>query len=584
GWIPPGGTGPWLGRHFADLLENDRREVLSSLRAAANAGEWDGRFVVSGRPVSVTLRAVRDDRGNLDAIVGARRSAAGDETGDLFRRIPLGLVLLDESLRIVETNPELAAICGAASLPPDPAGLDIRSLAVFQTRSAQSALEELSVAGEIDLPEVRLAGAESEETPVHFRGGCLRDAAGATTGYVLTLVARTGADEVERHLMRAQKMESIGNLAAGLAHDFGNFIAVILGKAGMLRVKLPSDPHITGDLSDIETAAKRAQHLSQELMRFARGGRNRMTRLDVRKLIDEVGALIRTSVGRKIRVQLRLHEDTPMIRGDEVELQQVIMNLCLNARDAMPNGGTLVIETAPLTEEQRAHLGADVTEGVRLVVSDTGEGIPQDVVDRIFEPFFTTKDEAQRGTGLGLAMVYGTVRRHGGTIDVRSRPGDGTRFEILLPTSSGGGGEPPADARRILVVDDEPAFREMIRLILEEDGHVVDLAANGIEALRTLRADWQSLALVILDLRMPGLDGLGVLEEIRRLTPTLPVLVTTGYAGEEEKEEAVRRGAASVLEKPYRVAQLRAALVTLLEGPQAAPAAGGEGAEGGGPA
>lgn len=572
GWNPSGGTAQWLGKHFADLLENDRREVLSCLRAAANAGEWSGRLVASGRPIAVTLRAVRDERGNLDAIVGARRSAAGDHTGDLFRRIPLGLVLLDPQFRIADTNPELAAICGADALPVDPAGLDVRSLAAFQTRSAQTALDELAVAGEIDHPEVRLGGS-GDRAPVRLRGGRLRDAAGHTTGYLLTLASRAGEADVERHLMRAQKMESIGNLAAGLAHDFGNFIAVILGKAGMLRVKLPSDPHITGDLSDIETAAKRAQHLSQELMRFARGGRNRMSTLDVRKLIEEVGALIRTSVGRRIRVQIRLHDETPTIRGDEVELQQVIMNLCLNARDAMPNGGTLVIDTRPLSVEERAHLGPDVTDGVRLVVSDTGDGIPSDVVDRIFEPFFTTKEESQRGTGLGLAMVYGTVRRHGGTIDVRSRPGEGTRFEIFLPAAGEGAGAPPADARRILVVDDEPAFREMIRLILEEDGHVVNLAANGIEALRTLRAEWQTLALVILDLRMPGLDGLGVLEEIRRLTPTLPVLATTGYAGDEEKEEALRRGAASVLEKPYRVAQLRAALAGLL-GPSSAGVGG----------
>jgi CheY-like chemotaxis protein len=283
-----------------------------------------------------------------------------------------------------------------------------------------------------------------------------------------------------------------------------------------------------------------------------------------------VGALIRTSVGKPIRVKLRLTPHPPIISGDEVELQQMIMNLCLNARDAMPDGGDLVIETSPLTADQRAKLstGDDHTiDGVCLVVKDSGEGIPPEALDRIFEPFFTTKDDTtQKGTGLGLAMVYGIVRRHGGTIDVYSRTGVGTSFEILLPAAAPGDGAEEPGGRRILVVDDEPAFREMIQLILEEDGYRVHLAANGMEALRMLRSSWGELALVILDLRMPGIDGLGVLDEIRGLSDQLPVLITSGYAGPEEKEEALRRGAAKVLEKPYRVAELRAALAEIFTG------------------
>jgi CheY-like chemotaxis protein len=189
----------------------------------------------------------------------------------------------------------------------------------------------------------------------------------------------------------------------------------------------------------------------------------------------------------------------------------------------------------------------------------------------VFEPFFTTKDDP-KGTGLGLAMVYGIVRRHKGTIDVYSQEGVGTTFEIVLPAASGSQEEPKRETP-ILVVDDEPAFREMIRLILEEDGHEVLLAANGIEALKTLRADYQKLGLVILDLRMPGLDGLGVLKELRELAPHLPVLVTTGYASDEEKKEALAQGAQRVLEKPYRVNDLRTALAELMSPEGAAKAA-----------
>jgi CheY-like chemotaxis protein len=253
-------------------------------------------------------------------------------------------------------------------------------------------------------------------------------------------------------------------------------------------------------------------------------------------------------------------------------MQQLVLNLCLNARDAMPNGGRLTIETRLMTEEQRIRLPSPeaAASGITLIVRDTGIGMPPETVERIFEPFFTTKQDPSKGAGLGLAMVYGIVRRHAGAIDVKSRVGAGTAFEIVLPAAGTGETEDPA-RRSALVVDDEPAFREMIKLILEEDGYRVSVAASGAEALRWIETHHASLSLVILDLRMPGIDGLTVLDELKSLAPGLPVLVTTGYAGAEERAHALERGARKVLEKPYRVVELRMALDEIL-GPSA-PAA-----------
>ena len=565
GWLPAGEKDPtsWLGKHVSGLFETDRREILAVLRQTARAGEWTGTLVAAGSPVAVTLRAVRDEQSMLEAIVGTR-SREGGEARDLFRKVPLGMILLDDALRVRDANPELLAICGEDALPANPAGLDVRSLAVFQTRAVQEALEGLLEGRPFDLPEARLTGTSRRSAIIQLRGQELRDDGGRRTGHLVMALSRSGGTDVERQLLRAQKMESIGNFASGLAHDFGNFVSVILGKAGMLRVKLPSDPHITGDLDDIETAAKRAQHLAQELMKFARGGRNRVEHLDVNLLISEVGSLIRTSVGKRIDVDFRLVDGLPPVAGDEVELQQLVLNLCLNARDAMPNGGRLTIETKPTSDEQRARLGprAEGRSGVCLVVRDTGTGMPPEILERIFEPFFTTKQDPSKGAGLGLAMVYGIVRRHGGTIDVKSRLGLGTLFEILLPAA--GAPEGGAAGGATLVVDDEPAFREMIRLILEEEGHRVKLAASGTEALQIIQEQIGTLGLVILDLRMPGVDGLSVLDELHRQAPQLPVLVTTGYAGPEEKAQALERGARRVLEKPYRVADLRTALDEVL--------------------
>ncbi|MFN8178593.1 MAG: response regulator [bacterium] len=578
-WLTESGgdAGSWLGRHIGDLLETDRREILAALRQAARGGEWSGTAVAGGRPVSLALRAVRDEHGNLEALVGARRPPEGGAARDLLRKVPVGLILLDAELRVRETNPELAAICGDDALPPHPVGLDVRSLGIFQTRAVQEALEGLLEGRPFDLPETRLTGTSLRSPVLRLRGEELLDDQGRRAGHLVMALSQGGSD-VERQLLRAQKMESIGNFASGLAHDFGNFVSVILGKAGILRVKLPDDPHITGDLDDIETAAKRAQHLAQELMKFARGGRNRVERLDVNRLISEVGSLIRTSVGKRIDVDFRLVDGLPPVAGDEVEMQQLVLNLCLNARDAMPNGGRLTIETRPITEEQRARLAtaANVTAGVALVVRDTGVGMPPEVVERIFEPFFTTKQDATKGAGLGLAMVYGIVRRHGGAIDVKSRVGLGTSFEIVLPAAGVIEEEDP-NRRMALVVDDEPAFREMIRLILEEDGYRVTLAASGAEALRIIQEQHESLFLVILDLRMPGVDGLAVLDELRSVAPELPVLVTTGYAGAEEQARALERGARKVLEKPYRVVELRMALDEILAGKARATPPGSEG-------
>jgi CheY-like chemotaxis protein len=323
-------------------------------------------------------------------------------------------------------------------------------------------------------------------------------------------------------------------------------------------------------LDDIEAAAKRAQHLAQELMKFARGGRSRVEPLSINKLIRDIEALIRASLGKRIDLTFDMLDGLCTVHGDEVELQQMLMNLCLNARDAMPERGRLRIETRPATSEEIARLavGSEVTQAVCMTVRDTGTGMTPEICERIFEPFFTTKEDS-KGSGLGLAMVYGIVRRHGGVIDVRSQVGLGTTFEILLPGGLGQGA-PGGQRHHTLVVDDEPAFREMVKLVLEEEGHVVAAAANGVEALKALRSRIDEFSLVVLDLRMPGIDGLAVLDEIRAMAADLPVLVTTGYADPVEKQEAIRKGAGFVLEKPYRVNDLKSALAALLSGKKVA--------------
>ncbi len=571
GWLLglPGKTHDWLGKHVGDLFDSDRRDVLAALRQAARTGDWSGSLSIAGAPVSTRLKAVRGHQGSLEAFVGARLPDSSLEVRDLFRKIPVGMILVDRDFKILEWNPEVRSICGTTSLPANPTGLDVRSIAMFQTTEIQQALEGLGHGEGFDLPEARLKDAPSASPAVQLRGKVLTTEARETSGYLLIALSRGGKTHVEKQLARAQQMESIGNFASGLAHDFGNFVSMILGKSSMLRVKLPDDPHITSDLDDIEAAGKRAQHLAQELMKFARGGRSRVEPLSINKLVRDIESLIRASLGKKVELVFELAEDLGAVHGDEVELQQMLMNLCLNARDAMPERGRLKIESREATPDEIARLavGDEVAQAVCLTVRDNGIGMPPEVSERIFEPFFTTKEDS-KGSGLGLAMVYGIVRRHGGIIDVRSQVGAGTTFEILLPVgeSATGGAIPGRSGYRILVVDDEPAFREMVKLVLEDEGHEVIAASSGVEALKTIRTRIADLSLVVLDLRMPGIDGLSVLAEIRALAAELPVLITTGYADPLEKQEALRKGAGMVLEKPYRVNDLKSALAGLLTG------------------
>jgi len=553
-----------LGRHFGELFETERVDVLDALRTVARDGMWSGHFKAHGVPVPVYLRAVRNDRGELEAIVGAKLPERMPEVRDLFQKVPVGLVVVDRELRVLEVNPELAAVLRGCDLPPDLRGLDVRTLAPFGTREAREALDSLPVKRGLDLPDVRLRRrAPAPPLVVQLHAQELHDAAEQPVGFLLAILGRAGKTQLENRLIEAQKMESIGNFAAWLAHDFGNFVAVILAKAKALRPKIAEIPAAARQLVDVEVAAKRAQHLAEELIRFARGGRSRVEPLQPNRLIKEVVALIEASVGPDIDVRLELAEGLPSIEGDEVELQQMILNLCLNARDAMEHGGTLTLETRALGRHELGLLGTGdpVESGVCLLVGDTGAGIPEEIRKHIFEPFFSTKDD--QSNGLGLAMVYAIVRRHGGTIDVTSEPGRGSTFEVLLPGRGAPEPEAPAKAR-VLVADDEPAFREMIRLILEDSGCEVQLVRDGMEALEAIHSDHKGLGLVILDLRMPGVDGLDVLEELRSVAPDLPVLVTSGWAEPEDLETARRRGAGRILRKPYRAAQLRQAVAEML--------------------
>lgn len=357
---------------------------------------------------------------------------------------------------------------------------------------------------------------------------------------------------LEQEVQHTQKLESLGSLAGGIAHDMNNVLGAILGMSSLLQMKHGEDPALTKSLRTIEDAATRGRDLVKGLTDFARKGLNEIRPVDLNALVTQNVELLKHSTLQRFSFQLHLAEDLPAILGESSTLSSALMNLCVNAFDAMPQGGTLEIATQCN--------GSEVTLSVR----DTGQGIPADILPRITEPFFTTK-AVGRGTGLGLAMVYGTVKAHGGTLDIQSEVGQGTCVTLTFPI---GAAQAPtlsaaiADTAalhkvlRILVVDDDALVRSVLPDMIEHLGHRVETASSAMEAIRRLNAGME-VDLIILDHNMPGMTGADALPRILQLRPSARVLLATGFLDEEIKLLLLQFPSVHALLKPFSVPDLR---------------------------
>jgi two-component system, cell cycle sensor histidine kinase and response regulator CckA len=367
--------------------------------------------------------------------------------------------------------------------------------------------------------------------------------------------------QLEDEIQRLQKFEQIGRLAGGIAHDFNNALGVIVGWA-QLGYELTSTGSPSREMFEkIREQAQRSTGLTSQLLAFARRQVLQPRNLDVNQLVSETVGLLRSVIGTQIELKVSLTEEARIVRADPTQLEQVLMNLCLNARDAMPRGGRLGIETqiVDVTDEYgRLRSYAKPGKYVQLSVSDTGTGMDSATLDHIFEPFFTTK-EPGKGTGLGLATVYGLVKQHGGFVTVYSEPGQGSTFHVHIPLSSG-----VADKRAtasnakivggtetILVAEDHDGLREVIRRSLESRGYTVLMAHNGEEAVRLFEENRHKIALAVLDVMMPVMNGPDAYAKIYAVRPDLPVIFTTGHTAESISLSFPIAAGVIVLEKPY---------------------------------
>jgi CheY-like chemotaxis protein len=373
-------------------------------------------------------------------------------------------------------------------------------------------------------------------------------------------------------------MEAIGLLAGGVAHDFNNLLAIIVGFTGLAAKNLPSDHPVQQHLLEVEEAGRRGGELTRKLLAFSRKQIMQTRSLDVRGAVEDFSRLIRRIVGEDVEVELERAPDALVVQADPMQLEQVLMNLCANARQAMPLGGQLRIATREADfdfETLGAKPWARAGAFAEIAVSDTGVGMDEATMGRVFEPFFTTKAE---GTGLGLAMVYGIVEQHGGFMHVESAPGRGTTFHAYLPRTNDGApasNGPRSRARAehggdesVLVAEDEPALRALIAATLGELGYRVTATRDGEEASRAYEREGGRFDLVILDVVMPRLGAREAFERMRAVRPDMKVLFTTGYAPASTRLSEVLGGSAvPLLEKPFTPADLAAAVRAALDGP-----------------
>ncbi len=380
----------------------------------------------------------------------------------------------------------------------------------------------------------------------------------------------TEKKRVEANMLRSQRLESLGTLAGGIAHDLNNVLSPINMSVFLLRSKV-TDRHGQEILDTLEEMVERGTNMVKQVVSFAKGAEGERMALNPKRVLKEIVAVLKDTFPKSIEIKYRATDDLSPVNGNPTQLHQVMMNLCVNARDAMPQGGTITVTAEPATlDEHYARMVPDAKPGryVLITVTDTGAGIQPQIIDRIFDPFFTTK-EPGKGTGLGLATSLGIVRNHGGFINVYSEAGKGTEFKVYLPaldaahtlSEESERPEPPAGSGElILVVDDEAAILHITKGTLEAFGYLVLTASDGEEAIALFMENREKVKAVLTDMVMPLMDGAALIRELRKFNPQLPIIASSGLSDLGKGEEARSLGVQKFLPKPYTAEKLLWAL------------------------
>ncbi|MBN1411171.1 MAG: PAS domain S-box protein [Spirochaetales bacterium] len=378
-------------------------------------------------------------------------------------------------------------------------------------------------------------------------------------------------------MRQSEKIEAIGLLAGGVAHDFNNQLTGIIGYGDLLKIELTDSPRLKNYADAIIRSASHAADLTDKLLAFARKGRYQSVGIDIHEIINQVIDLLKHTINRNIEIKRKLKALNPMIKGDPSRIQNAILNIALNSRDALPEGGTMefATESVSLDKDYCDKSPFEISPGnhIKISISDNGLGMDLKIQSHIFEPFFTTKEQG-KGTGMGLPAVYGTVKNHKGAIQVHSEKNIGTTFTIYLPcldqVQNIQSLSHPEDRKKnpycckILIVDDEPEVLAITYAILESAGHEVIQASNGDEATAIYKREWRNIDLIILDMVMPVKGGKETFHELKKINPDVKVLLSSGYSLNEDTQQLLDRGASGFLQKPFRLADLEKKITEIL--------------------
>lgn len=553
-----------MERHFAIV-----RGEVDGYRLEKRYVRKDGAVVWADLSVS----ALRNADGQFRAGVGIIADITARKRSDEVRRLLAtaveqaaeAILMVDISGTLTYVNPAFERSTGYSR--EEAIGMNVRELTSdVHDDDFFRHVWRTAIGGKVwsgHLTSVRKDGTSFEEEATVSP---IKDGSGKIVSFVAVKRDVTKEMSLQSQLVQAQKMEAVGTLAGGIAHDFNNLLQVTLGYSELLLAEREKKDSEYSDLMKIFQAAKSGAELVRRLLTFSRQVDPKPVPLDLNREIVQVEELLRRTIPRMIDIRLELADDVARINADPTQVEQVLMNLAVNACDAMPEGGTLtIVTTRSVLDEEfcETHVGARQGEYVLLTVSDTGHGMDRSIVERIFEPFFSTK-ELGRGTGLGLPMVYGIVKQHQGYILCRSRPGEGTTFEVYWP-AIGSVAEsrtddiaiaPAGGHETILLVDDEQFIRDLAVKILSRAGYKVLTAENGREGLNLFAKERERIALVILDLNMPIMGGKDCLKGLQNIDPRVKALVASGYSSGVIKFQAEELGAKGFVRKPFRVRQL----------------------------
>ncbi len=576
-----------IGTHAGDLVHpDDREQAIESLAAVLEGRRVtappfrlvraDGQVVWAETTASVletradgtelVLTSTRDVTERLRAETELAETTRKLQT--LVDTAPVGILSVDRDGLVTMWNPGAERMFGWTAEEVIGGPTPLLDEAAFRRM-----MDRLHAVESIEEEGVR-PHKDGHDVQVIAQAVLLRDSAGTPAGAFAVFVDVSARHRLEEQLRQAQKMEAVGQLAGGIAHDFNNLLTGISGYTELALDRLGDDAPVRRELVEVARASERAAELTRQLLAFGRRQMLQASVFDLNDAVVQTTGLLGRVLGEHIRIVASLDPAGCFVRADQNQIVQVLMNLAVNARDAQPDGGTLALETENVT------LGAgaapqELPPGpyVRLRVSDTGQGMDAETAKHAFEPFYTTK-ETGKGTGLGLATVYGVVTQSGGTIELSTEPGTGTTFEILLPRTSRPAGTPgsreraesPGGGERILLVEDEPIVRALTRELLEARGYSVAEASSPEEALAL--AVREPVDLLLTDVVMPGMNGRRLAASLRRDRPSLPVVYTSGYSDDAALREGSLEPGARFLQKPYTGDDLARAIRACLEAAQ----------------